>query len=142
MLVPSKKGVAKCVRYLISLSVVISIVLPLGPIISSLTSLSDDYETERIMESELQRHFDNTNELILEQNKEIICEAIKSELREKFSIPSHECEVLIETETTDSNVTVSRVNIVLSGYSMWKDASEIRALVHSLVGAECEVIAG
>ena len=79
---------------------------------------------------------------MVEQNREIICDAIKNELKENLGIPLHECEVSFETEVDSGEIIISKVNVFLFGYSMWKSPSEIKELIYSLTGAECEVIAG
>ncbi len=143
VLVPDKSGIGKCVRYLISLCVIISIASPLRPAMSYLMDIFDGgAEIENMIDSELDKYVENTNKLIIEQNTKTICEALKNELREKMSIPSHECDITLDTEIDNGEIRITRVNVILSGYSMWKDAKEIKALVYSLVGAECEVIAG
>ena len=143
MLIPEKSATGQCVRYLIALCVVVSILLPLRPALDYLISLCYDREgLESIIDSNFAEYWDSTNKLILEQNNEIICDAIKNELKEKMSIPPHECDVVLETKTESGEIRISKVNVILCGYSMWKDANEIKSLVYSLTGADCEVIAG
>ena len=108
-----------------------------------LISLADDgEEIESVIDSSFAEYTQITNDLIYEQSSEIICDAIKNELREKMSIPPNECEITLESEVVSGERRITKVNVFLSGYSMWKNAQEVKSTVCTLTGTECEVIAG
>lgn len=143
ILLPEKSGVAKYVRYLASLALVLCIILPLREPAARLLSFAADPNTlDGVIDEELKKYTEQTNEQIIGQNSDIICSAIKEELKEKLGIPAHECDVTLELERGEGEVRILKVNVFLSGYSMWKDQKEIKSLVRELVGSDCEVIAG
>ena len=65
---------------------------------------------------------------------------IKSILDKEFKIPSEECDVEIFTQTLEGNASVSKVQILLSGKSVFKNPYNIEDYISSLLGCGCQVL--
>lgn len=141
MLAPEGSGVGKYVKFAVSLCVLLSVLAPLRPAIEYLYALSET-DAEMMIDESIEKYTDSTNKLIIEQNVNVVINTIKQKLLEKFDIPAHECEVSVDTKEESGEVSVSKITVVLSGYSMWKDPKEISSFVSELCGCECEVILG
>ena len=139
---PEGKGkMDKYVKYTVSLAVLAALCIPLKPAIKFVASLAEkDVNIENYIIGEYSEYTDKTNKLIISENSEKICEGIKKTLFEKFEIPEHECDVELETKkNTECVVNVTKINIFLSGYSLWKDPREIEKYIYGLVNCACEV---
>lgn len=143
ILSPEKSGMGKYVKFLISLALILCIILPLRDAADLIVSfVSDPASAYGDIEGELEGYVERTNEQIIEQNTEMICSAIKKELKDKLGIPAHECDLTLEFESGSGEIRLKKVNVFLSGYSMWRDPRDIKSLVSELTDSECEVIAG
>lgn len=143
ILSPEKSGTGKYVKFLISLALILSVILPLRDAADLIISfVSDPAAAYEIADGGLEKYVDRTNERIIEQSTETIGSVIKKELKEKLGIPARECDVTLEFDKGSEELKLKKVNVFLSGYSMWKDPKEIKSLVFELTGSECEVIAG
>ncbi len=141
ILAPDGNGVGKYVRFAASLAVIAAVCTPLRPAVEYLYALSET-DVSAVIDDELEKYTERTNQLITEQSTAIVCETIKTELSEEFDIPLHECEIILDTEEESGEIRLIKVTVVLSGYSMWKDPKEIKNFVSDLAGCECEVILG
>lgn len=65
---------------------------------------------------------------------------IKDILLKKFEIPDDECEVSVKTEYKNGSLTLSHVQILLSGGSVFKNPYQIEDYFKVLLGCECQVL--
>ena len=88
-------------------------------------------------ESEYDKIF---NDYLASYSIEEVKDAIEEGLLEKFQIPNDECEVSISTEYIDGKLTVSYVQILLSGKSIFKNPYTIEDYFSKLLGCTCSVL--
>ena len=61
-------------------------------------------------------------------------------LLEKFEIPGDECEITIITENKNDNLAVGKVQILLSGKSIFKNPYSIEEYFANLLNCDCQVL--
>ena len=65
---------------------------------------------------------------------------IENILLEAFEIPNDECEISISTESKNGKLAVSRVQILLSGKSIFKNPYSIEEYFEKLLNCTCQVL--
>ncbi len=65
---------------------------------------------------------------------------IKEILLNNYGIPGEECEILIDTKIDSGQLRVDKMQILLSGRSIFKNPYEIEYYFTELVGCECSVL--
>ena len=65
---------------------------------------------------------------------------IKEILLNNYGIPEEECEILIDTKIDSGQLRVDKMQILLSGRSIFKNPYDIEHYITELVGCECCVL--
>ena len=65
---------------------------------------------------------------------------IKNILKQKFEIPNDECDVSISTEYKNDQLSISHIQILLSGKSIFKNPYTIEEYFTNLLGCTCSVL--
>lgn len=140
---PSEKGInkyTKAIGVLIILSVIIS------PISKVITSIDESFfdkirDNLSINDDEYQNKYEDI--LINYLNNFSISEVnaqIKNILDQEFTIPNTECEVVIITEQTGEKLSISKIQILLLGKSVFKNPYEIENYFSNLLKCDCIVL--
>ena len=67
-------------------------------------------------------------------------EEISLIIEEKFNIPKNECEIVLITESRDGGIALAKVQILLSGKSIFNNPYKIEDYVSALLSCPCEVL--
>lgn len=134
----------KMIRLIGALCVICVVIAPLNEIGEDFSSnfLEDlrDKLTEDTRE-ELEEEFsDILNKYLNEYSTEAYRTQIKELLLTNFDIPYNECEVKIFTQFTDNRLTVSEIQVLLQGSSIFKNPYEIEEYVSKISGSSCKVL--
>ena len=65
---------------------------------------------------------------------------IKNILNQQFTIPNEECEVIIISEEAGEKLSISKIQILLSGKSVFKNPYQIENYFSNLLKCECMVL--
>ena len=65
---------------------------------------------------------------------------IKNILNQQFTIPNEECEVIIISEEAGEKLSISKIQILLSGKSVFKNPYQIENYFSNLLKCECIVL--
>ena len=65
---------------------------------------------------------------------------IKNILNQQFTIPNEECEVIIISEEAGEKLSISKIQILISGKSVFKNPYQIENYFSNLLKCECIVL--
>lgn len=140
-LMPSGGRLGKYTQYIGLLCILCVIITPIGNFLRDLDGgfleelkeeILDDNDKEQDYEQIL---IDYVNNHSISELKQFI----KDELNKNFMIPKEECEVIVHVGTTNSKLELIRIDIILSGASIFKNPYEIEGFISNMTGCECIV---
>lgn len=138
-LVDSQSPLKKYISYLVSLVCVVSLIAPIGGIISNITNLKGNINEyfDKILVSE---KIDAGNELIINSSKEKICEGIKNTLTNKYNFDEKEVIVSLDIDKTDLQaIKIEQINVILTGKASWHDVKNVQEYLEDVVGGKIVV---
>ena len=130
----------KMIGALCVLCVVVSPILNIGKFSENLTDeLKKDILEDQNLES-YEKYQEILNEYLNEYSADKLKEEIRILLKENFEIPEDESEVILLTEKQDQNITLKKVQILLSGKSIFNNPYNIENYIKELLNCSCEVL--
>lgn len=143
ILVPKHNGIDKLVKFI---GMLIILIVSITPVMETIAEI-DEGVFEGIknnlsvkQESYLDEYNGILEEYLKNYSLDEIQEYIKEILKEKYSIPSGECTVQIDTEQLDSELSITNIRILLSGNSIFKNPYKIESDISSIFNSECQVL--
>jgi hypothetical protein len=134
-------GISKHVRLIASLFLVCVLLSPVQALLRTLPDLlrgewipSGEEETD---DSHYKEQFE---EAIGQASKDYFTDMLTQALCKELSLSGEDLQCRVVWEPTEREPTPARVIVTLSGQAIWKDPSQIRACVNTLVGCPCDVI--
>ncbi len=142
IIAPSFRGIEKYSKIIGMLVVLCIIISPIKELINAfdedgLEDLKDSLMDGDYEEGDYNEIFnDYLNSFSLDELKK----EIENILLEKFEIPKDEAEITISTENENGKLTVSQVQILLSGKSIFKSPYTIEEYFEALLNCSCQVL--
>lgn len=131
-------------------SKMIGMLVVLCVIISPLKELINVFDSEGLesiknsiidIENGEENEYDNIfNDYLNSFSVDSLKKEIENILLEKFDIPNNECDVSVSTEYINGSLKLSRVQILLSGKSIFKNPYNIEEYFGKLLNCTCEVL--
>lgn len=142
LLSPHLNGFQKYTKMIGALCVLCVMITPLLNIKNAVADL--DGLKESLSDVENSSSYDEYKELLNrylnEYSIEKVKEGIYMDLSEKFSIPESEAEILLFTEIKEDSLILSKIQIVLSGRSIFNNPYNIEDYFGELLDCTCEVL--
>ena len=140
---PLEKGINKYTKTIGVLIILCVIISPISKVIQNIDesffdklrddiSINDD-DTQNKYEDILISYLNNFS--ISEINAQI-----KNILNQEFTIPNEECEVIIISDQAGEKLSISKIQILLSGKSVFKNPYEIENYFSNLLKCDCIVL--
>ena len=136
-------GIRKHLKLVCSLCLLCVLI---GPLLGFINSIKDvisqgkDALTNFISDEELRDGYESIYDKYLEGDYgDNVGKAVKNSIREQFGIPESECRVNVEfaDEDGDGVKEPSKITVIFSGRSVFRDPKEIKSFVSELFGCEC-----
>lgn len=140
---PSFGGIEKYSKMIGMLIVFCVIISPIKELLNIFEETEFDDFRDSIINSEndTQGKYDEMFENYLSSfSIEEIKREIKNMLLEQFEIPNDECEISVFSEQKESALTLSKVQILLSGKSIFKNPYTIEEYFENRLNCICEVL--
>ena len=130
-------GIAAHQRLITSLFLVCVLIAPAEGVIKSLRNFADGDLLEFLPnDSPTQKDYqEQMNDALNASSERYFTQMLTQTLCEAFAIPSDEVRCAVSWDKTES--TPTRVTVILSGASIWKDPHAIEDFVTELLGCEC-----
>lgn len=142
IIAPSFSGLEKYSKMIGMLVVLCIIISPIKEIINTfdedgLESLKDSLIGSDYEDGDYNEIFNNyLNSFSLDELEK----EIKNILLEKFEIPNDEVEMVIATENENGTLSLSNIQILLSGRSIFKNPYKIEEYFEELLNCSCQVL--
>ena len=143
VLTPKHNGIEKIVKLIGMLIILLTV---LGPILNFLKNFDDDVldsikdelsvpKEEQINDySTIFQEYLNSSSLVQLEEK------IKEILEKNYAIPKGECQVNIFTQNDGVNASLDKIQILLSGASIFKNPYHIEDHIKQNLGCDCQVL--
>ncbi len=144
LLAPNNENFIKYIRLIGALCIICVIISPLNLIQENLANnfLDDlkDKLTENSKEDLGDEYTNILNEYLNNHSIEAYNNQIKELLTNNFDIPNNECEVNTYTNFTNEKLTITEIQILLRGNSIFKNPYEIEEFITKICGVKCKVL--
>ncbi|MBO5715142.1 MAG: stage III sporulation protein AF [Clostridia bacterium] len=140
---PLANGISKYTKTIGILIILCVIISPISKVIQSIDESFFDkiHGNLTIDEEDSKNKYDDILQNYL--NEFSISELntqIKNILNQEFTIPKEECDIIIFSEQTGENLCISKIQILLSGKSIFKNPYEIENYFSKLLKCDCIVL--
>lgn len=142
-LLPIGRGFEKYARFV---GMLILATLILSPVINMIKGFDKDFfidirdDIADIENGGNNEYSELLNGYLTEYSTEQFKLGIKEILLNNYGIPEEECEILIDTKIDSGQLRVDKIQILLSGRSIFKNPYDIEHYITELVGCECSVL--
>ena len=134
-----RSGIKKHIKLISSLCLLCVMISPMSELLTSLGEIGDSVASDDDRE-ELQSMYESIyNGEMDKENGEGIGAAVKEKLYERFDIPGGESRVEVSFRDLDGDGfrEPTRITVILSGGSVFRDPRKIEDYLSELFGAEC-----
>ena len=143
LIAPDSVSTKKYTKIIGSLVVLCVIITPIGKLVNILDgNLLSQIKDSIILDSEFEKN--DYSEILSEYLYEHSLQEYKSKIAEilddEFDIPEHEQEITVFTSKNENGITVNKIQILLSGKSIFKNPYEIEARISELTKSKCLVL--
>lgn len=143
-------GIGKDLRMLGAICIILSIILPLSPVLSDIGDISDKLESmleilrfgnAEMSESEASEEYEKIfNSQLIKSSVNEVQNSLKDLISQKFSIEKEDCHVeIVLGDGEDGEIYTENVIITLKGQAVWKDPYAIEEYITSLIKCNCIV---
>ena len=142
-LLPIGRGFEKYARFV---GMLVLATLILSPVINMIKGFDEDFfidirdDIADIENGGNNEYSELLNGYLTEYSTEQFKLGIKEILLNNYGIPEEECEILIDTKIDSGQLRVDKMQILLSGRSIFKNPYDIEHYITELVGCECSVL--
>ncbi|MBQ9978675.1 MAG: stage III sporulation protein AF [Clostridia bacterium] len=142
-LLPIGRGFEKYARFV---GMLVLATLILSPVINMIKGFDKDFfidirdDIADIENGGNNEYSELLNGYLTEYSTEQFKLGIKEILLNNYGIPEEECEILIDTKIDSGQLRVDKMQILLSGRSIFKNPYEIECYFTELVSCECSVL--
>jgi len=142
-LLPVGRGFEKYARFV---GMLVLATLVLSPVINMIKGFDEDFfidirdDIADIENGGNNEYSELLNGYLTEYSTEQFKLGIKEILLNNYGIPEEECEILIDTKIDSGQLRVDKMQILLSGRSIFKNPYDIEHYITELVGCECSVL--
>ncbi|MBO5092687.1 MAG: hypothetical protein J6K52_03905 [Clostridia bacterium] len=129
----------KHINYVVRLICVICLIAPLSTLIKNSGEIKESISGffDNVVNEE---YLDSSNSLIVNTGVDKVCLGIKSTVIDKFGFDENDVIVTLETDTQNiDSITITKINIVLSGKASWTDVKNVKDYIENLVGVKADV---
>ncbi len=129
----------KHINYVVGLICVICLIAPLSTLIKNSGEIKESISGffDNVVNEE---YLDSSNSLIVNTGVDKVCLGIKSTVIDKFGFDENDVIVTLETDTQNiDSITITKINIVLSGKASWTDVKNVKDYIENLVGVKADV---
>ncbi len=131
-------GLSRSIRFLSTLILLASLILPILTALPSLGDLSSLLPGLPGIEDGKEDYRDALDEALHAAEKSYFTEMLTATLRERFDFFPEELRCLVSWETeADGSIRPTRVTVILSGQAIWQDPSPVEDFVEGLLGCPC-----
>ena len=130
-------GMAKHVRLVTALVLICILISPLGDVIGALQDFASGSLDFPSTENNTDDYLEQLGNATDEASKSYFAQMLTETLEEQFSMPTGTVRCQIAWIKTGDILSPSRVTVVMSGASIWKNPHEIKDFVEELLGCEC-----
>ena len=130
-------GIAAHQKLITSLFLVCVLIAPAESAIKAIRSLADGDLSELLpIDSPSQKDYEEQmNDALNASSERYFTQMLTQTVCEAFAIPTDEIRCTVSWDKTEN--TPTRVTVILSGASIWKDPHAIARFVKELLGCEC-----
>ena len=142
ILAPKNKGLNNGLKMIGTLILLLVIISPIFDVLASFDgNFFDDLKNDLISDEEIKNEY---NDLLIKYLQENSVEELSLQLKEilnkEFDIPIDESEISVITEINNDKIKLSKIQILLSGKSIFKNPYTIEKYFVSLLQCECRVL--
>ncbi len=142
ILAPKHKGLNNGLKMLGMLILLLVIISPLFDALASFDSdFFDDLKDDLISDEEIKNEYNDLLIKYLQENSvDELSTYIEEILNKEFDIPEEESEINVVTEINNDKISLSKIQILLSGKSIFKNPYTIENYFADLLKCECNVL--
>ena len=134
-------GIAKHIRLITSLFLICTLLSPIQALIQGLPNLINGIRLPDITDSAEQPNYqEQLDEALRQASKDYFTDMLAQTLCADLSLSQEDLRCHVSWDADCSELTPTRVTVMLSGRAIWKDPAQIRSLVSTLIGCPCDVI--
>lgn len=143
LIAPHSESIKKNLKMIGALCVVCVVITPILSITQLSGEAAEDLKNEILenqtedLTSEYESIFEN---YLTNFSEDAVKSSIEELLDKRFEVPREESDVVIFTETTNNTRKLVKVQILLSGGSIFKNPYNIEEYFSELCGCNCEVL--
>ncbi|MBQ8311213.1 MAG: hypothetical protein IJX80_09415 [Clostridia bacterium] len=131
-------GIAKHMRFLVSLFLLCVLIAPLRETIGILSDFANGKsESPEIGEIEKQDYQKEMENAMSASSKAYLVQLLTQALEKNFSIESGNVRCSVRWTDADGTLSPTRVTVILSESAIWSDPEPIERFVTELLGCEC-----
>lgn len=140
-------GIGKELRILGAVCILLSIVLPLSPVLSSIGSISDKLESalevlkfKSIEATDEEKYEKIFNSQLIDISIDEAESAIEELITQRFNISNEDCFIeIMLNESSDGELNFEKITVTLRDQAVWKDPYAIEEYIEDVIGCECNV---
>lgn len=143
LLSPHSEGIKKSIKAIGALCILCVVIGPIVSLTNLTADLGENIKNEILegQDKDLYREYEELLENYLTGfSEDAVKSTISQLLNEKFSIPAEESDVIIFTEIKNDVLTPVKLQILLTGGSIFKNPYDIEEYFSKLIGCKCEVL--
>ncbi len=138
ILTPDGAGdIRRPIRFLSTLVLLCALLLPLRGFLSLLSAPDDLWSSLPGLEDSEDNYQKELEEALSGAERAYFADMLAQALTQRFSLPIGEVRCRVEWQENEATATPSRVTVILSGSSVWKDPSPIEEYVEALLHCTC-----
>lgn len=143
ILAPKHNETEKLVKLISMLIILGAVVSPISNFLKSINDGALDSVKDELFSPK--EDLEDDYNLILQEylnnySISLVEDKITELLKKNYSIPSENCEVKIFTEENEGNVSIKKIQLLLSGESIFKNPYLIEAYIGEYFKCECQVL--
>lgn len=130
-------GMSKHVRFVSALVLICVLISPMQEIGTFLNDLANGKLELPQEDGDIEDYRDRFESATNEASKSYFMQMLTETLEEQFSMPTGTVRCRVAWTESGETLSPSRVTVVLSGSSIWKNPHEVKDFVETLLGCEC-----
>lgn len=141
ILSPNSSGIGKYTRMICLLCILCVVITPIKSLFENFNSgFLDDLKEELIDREEDQENYEELlKDYLNKHSASELKDYLKSQIEKRFEIPYDECNIILHTEKQNEGIEVIRIDVILSGKSIFKNPYEIEEYISEQLNCECIV---
>lgn len=144
ILAPSLGGIKKYLKLIGALCVICIMVMPLADLLGNSENIyegiKDEFKTKLNKEDMNKKYEELFFEYLNDHSVSELKEQIQSLLKDQFGVEEGESDIKVFTVKNDNGLYPEKIQILLSGKSIFKNPYDIEEYFENMIGCKCEVL--